>query len=265
MERKSSVKLTFLKDLEKACQKRWQRDGISLQNAPPPVKLPATPAAPPTGGQQGQGGGGGGGKKNKRKKSHGSQAAAAVTPTTPASSSDMYPSKKKYFVCFPYPYMNGRLHLGHTFSLSKCEFMARFKAQMGYDVLFPFGFHCTGMPIKACADKLKREIEMFGNPPKFPQEAEGDVGAEDAAEPLDVEAAMGKDKSKGKKSKAAAKAGSSKWQWNIMLSMGIPEDKVARFANPEHWLSYFPPHAIEDLGRMGIYVRTKGVLFINYI
>lgn len=28
---------------------------------------------------------------------------------------------EKFFTTFPFPYMNGRLHLGHSFSLSKCE------------------------------------------------------------------------------------------------------------------------------------------------
>ena len=37
------------------------------------------------------------------------------------------PNKKKYFITFPYPYMNGTLHLGHAFSMSKCEFTARYK------------------------------------------------------------------------------------------------------------------------------------------
>jgi leucyl-tRNA synthetase len=31
-------------------------------------------------------------------------------------------NKEKYLVTFPYPYMNGYLHLGHAFSMSKAEF-----------------------------------------------------------------------------------------------------------------------------------------------
>ena len=80
-----------------------------------------------------------------------------------------------YVATFPYPYMNGRLHLGHTFTITKAEYMVGYQRLLGKQCLYPFGFHCTGMPIKACADKLKREMEDFGFPPKFPIEKEEDV------------------------------------------------------------------------------------------
>lgn len=48
------------------------------------------------------------------------------------------------------------------------------------------------MPIKACADKLKREMEMYGYPPKFP-----DDKAVSPVVPVDDD--IIKDKSKGKK------------------------------------------------------------------
>lgn len=98
---------------------------------------------------------------------------------------------EKYLCTFPYPYMNGRLHLGHSFSLSKAEFAVRYHRLKGKKVLFPLGFHCTGMPIKACADKLKREMESFGYPPKFPINEE--------VTPKGSEDVVPKDKSKGKK------------------------------------------------------------------
>jgi leucyl-tRNA synthetase len=59
---------------------------------------------------------------------------------------------KKFMVTFPYPYMNGRLHLGHAYSMSKCEFTVRYKKLKGYNALWPFSYHCTGMPIVASAE-----------------------------------------------------------------------------------------------------------------
>ena len=116
--------------------------------------------------------------------------------------------REKFFVTFPYPYMNGRLHLGHAFSLTKAEFTARYQRLLGKNVLFPFGFHCTGMPIQAAANKLKEEIRRFGSPPEFPEvgEAAEVVGGETEPKPeaKSAEATISA-KSKSSKSKAAVK------------------------------------------------------------
>ena len=59
------------------------------------------------------------------------------------------PGQEKFIVTFPYPYSNGLLHIGHAFSLTKAVFRAQFERHQGKNVLFPFAFHCTGMPIQA--------------------------------------------------------------------------------------------------------------------
>jgi len=161
-------------------------------------------------------------------------------------------SDEKLMVTFPYPYMNGRLHLGHTFTICKCEFAVGFQRLKGKKCLFPFGFHVTGMPIKACADKIKREMETYGYPPQFPLESTEKVVEEKRSDEPII-----KDKSKGKKSKAVAKAGSGKYQWQIMKSLGLKDEEIKDFGDVNHWLNYFPPKTEMDLRSMGLRVDWR--------
>jgi leucyl-tRNA synthetase len=61
--------------------------------------------------------------------------------TTPDDLHKKYP---KYFGNFAYPYMNGSLHAGHSFTASKVEFTAGFARMQGKRALFPLGYHVTG-------------------------------------------------------------------------------------------------------------------------
>ncbi|KRZ18613.1 Leucine--tRNA ligase, cytoplasmic [Trichinella zimbabwensis] len=165
------------------------------------------------------------------------------------------PDRAKFIATFPFPYMNGFLHLGHAFSLTKCEFAVRYQRLRGKNALFPFALHCTGMPIKASADKLKAEIEEFGLPPKFPPDSEL-LPDQSLLSETNSESTI-KDKAKGKKSKAVAKSGALKYQWSIMKSLGFQDDEIAKFSDSLYWIQFFPPVTIEHLKKMGLGVDWR--------
>lgn len=66
-----------------------------------------------------------------------------------------------------------------------------------------------------------------------------------------AKAAKGGDKSKGNTTKLVQKTGTGiVRQWNILAKM-VPEDEIAAFVEPVHWLHYFPPVGVEHLHNFG--------------
>ncbi len=76
-------------------------------------------------------------------------------------------TRPKYFANSPYPYVNGFLHIGQGVTYLHPDIMCRYKRMKGFNVLWPFAFHCTGMPIVAAAKRIAegepRQIETMVN------------------------------------------------------------------------------------------------------
>lgn len=58
-----------------------------------------------------------------------------------------------YSIDTPPPTVSGTLHLGHVFSYSQAEFMARYKRMRGYRVFYPFGLDNNGLPTELLIEK----------------------------------------------------------------------------------------------------------------
>ena len=69
--------------------------------------------------------------------------------------------REKKLVTFPYPYMNGPLHVGHTFTASRVDAYARFKRMQGYNVLWPWGWHWTGQPLLGASQRVARGDQAY--------------------------------------------------------------------------------------------------------
>ncbi|OBT88880.1 leucyl-tRNA synthetase [Pseudogymnoascus sp. 03VT05] len=211
-ELKGTEKRDSLIAVEKKYQKKWQDDAVFQPNAP----------------------------------------SIADIPLSALSAKEVREKHPKFFGTMAYPYMNGTLHAGHSFSVSKIEFTAGWARMQGKRALFPMGFHCTGMPIKACADKLINEIKLFGKDfSGYSEEDEASDKLKEKSPPAPTSAREDVTKFTAKKGKAAAKVVKMKYQFQIMRAQGIPNEQIHEFADPNHWLDFFPPLCKQDLTNFG--------------
>jgi len=58
-----------------------------------------------------------------------------------------------YSIDTPPPTVSGKLHLGHVYSYSHADFMARFFRMRGYNVYYPMGFDDNGLPTERLIEK----------------------------------------------------------------------------------------------------------------
>ena len=61
--------------------------------------------------------------------------------------------KEIYSIDTPPPTVNGKIHIGHIFSYSQADMVARYKRLRGYNVFYPFGFDDNGLPTERLVEK----------------------------------------------------------------------------------------------------------------
>ncbi len=77
--------------------------------------------------------------------------------------------KKKFFTSLIIPYVNGNIHVGHSFTYTRTDCYARYKRMRGFNALLAQGFHATGEPILGVIERLKKgdknqieTVKMYG-------------------------------------------------------------------------------------------------------
>ena len=66
------------------------------------------------------------------------------------------PKAPLYSIDTPPPTVSGSLHIGHIFSYTQAEMIARFQRMQGKRVFYPFGFDDNGLPTERLVEKEKK-------------------------------------------------------------------------------------------------------------
>ena len=66
---------------------------------------------------------------------------------------DKNSNKEIFSIDTPPPTINGKIHIGHIFSYTQAEMIARYKRLRGYNIFYPFGFDDNGLPTERLIEK----------------------------------------------------------------------------------------------------------------
>ncbi len=64
------------------------------------------------------------------------------------------PKAQTFVIDTPPPTVSGVLHMGHVFSYTQADFVARFQRMSGKDVFYPMGFDDNGLPTERLVEKI---------------------------------------------------------------------------------------------------------------
>jgi len=123
-------------------------------------------------------------------------------------------NRPKFFITFPYPYINAYPHLGSAYTVLRVDILARFKRMKGYNVLFPQGWHATGGPIVAAALRVRE---------KDPK------------------------------------------QIRDLKMMGISDEEIHKFRDPEYWVKFFSVAWKSDFQRYGLSIDWRREFHTTYL
>ncbi len=68
---------------------------------------------------------------------------------------DDLPREQTFVIDTPPPTVSGVLHMGHIFSYTQADFIARYQRMAGKDVFYPMGFDDNGLPTERLVEKTK--------------------------------------------------------------------------------------------------------------
>jgi valyl-tRNA synthetase len=64
-----------------------------------------------------------------------------------------YKQRKFYWIDTPPPTVSGKMHMGHAFSYTHQDIIARYRRMRGYTVFYPWGFDDNGLPTERFTEK----------------------------------------------------------------------------------------------------------------